>query len=85
MDLMHEVYREVSPKEAASPAVLEKLRGLRLRYFTPSEVGRLMCFPESFRFPPDLKPRHRYQLLGNSINVRVVRALMDHLLDDGGL
>ncbi|XP_077537584.1 tRNA (cytosine(38)-C(5))-methyltransferase [Haemaphysalis longicornis] len=85
MDLMHEVYREVSPKEVASPAVLEKLRGLRLRYFTPSEVARLMCFPECFRFPPDLKPRHRYQLLGNSINVRVVRTLMDYLLDDGGL
>ncbi|KAK8767132.1 hypothetical protein V5799_006086 [Amblyomma americanum] len=79
---MHEAYREVPPKEAVPPQVLEKLRALRMRYFTPQEVAQLMCFPESFAFPPDLKPRHQYQLLGNSVNVRVVRCLLDYLLDD---
>ncbi|KAL1415965.1 hypothetical protein MTO96_028555 [Rhipicephalus appendiculatus] len=79
---MHEVYREVPHKEAVPEHVLEKLRSLRLRYFTPREVARLMCFPEHFAFPTELKPRHQYQLLGNSVNVRVVRALLDYLLDD---
>ncbi|XP_050036607.1 tRNA (cytosine(38)-C(5))-methyltransferase [Dermacentor andersoni] len=82
MDDMHEVYRKVPHKEAVPEDVLEMLRNLRLRYFTPQEVARLMCFPECFAFPPDLKPKHRYQLLGNSVNVRVVRALLDYLLDD---
>lgn len=81
-DHMHEVYRQVPHKEAVPEDVLEMLRNLRLRYFTPQEVARLMCFPECFAFPPDLKPRHQYQLLGNSVNVRVVRALLDYLLDD---
>ncbi|KAH8027644.1 hypothetical protein HPB51_007194 [Rhipicephalus microplus] len=73
VDRMHEVYREVPHKEAVPEHVLEKLRSLRLRYFTPREVARLMCFPQHFAFPRELKPRHRYQLLGNSVNVCVVR------------
>ncbi|XP_075723259.1 tRNA (cytosine(38)-C(5))-methyltransferase-like [Rhipicephalus microplus] len=82
VDRMHEVYREVPHKEAVPKHVLEKLRSLRLRYFTPREVARLMCFPQHFAFPRELKPRHQYQLLGNSVNVCVVRALLDYLLDD---
>uniref|UniRef100_A0A131YK41 tRNA (cytosine(38)-C(5))-methyltransferase n=1 Tax=Rhipicephalus appendiculatus TaxID=34631 RepID=A0A131YK41_RHIAP len=81
-DRMHEVYREVPHKEAVPEHVLEKLRSLRLRYFTPREVAQLMCFPKHFAFPTELKPRHQYQLLGNSVNVCVVRALLDYLLDN---
>lgn len=83
-DLMHEVYRHVQPRTAVQDDVLELLRTLRLRYFTPVEVARLMCFPDDFRFPPELKARHRYQLLGNSVNVCVVGSLVRHLLDDVG-
>ncbi len=53
----------------------------RLRYFTPEELLRLFCFPvDSFSFPLDeaLTRRKKYSLIGNSLNVRVVGALLAH-------
>ncbi|XP_055613236.1 tRNA (cytosine(38)-C(5))-methyltransferase [Uranotaenia lowii] len=52
---------------------------LRVRYFTPREVARLMSFPEDFRFPPDATDKQCYRVLGNSINVLVVSSLFDEL------
>ncbi|XP_075156626.1 tRNA (cytosine(38)-C(5))-methyltransferase [Haematobia irritans] len=52
------------------------LQKLKLRYFTPREVSRLMCFPETFNFPNGVTNRQKYRLLGNSINVRVVGELI---------
>ncbi|XP_053693899.1 tRNA (cytosine(38)-C(5))-methyltransferase [Sabethes cyaneus] len=52
---------------------------LRLRYFTPKEVAKLMCFPDDFRFPPETTDRQCYRVLGNSINVLVVSSLLDEL------
>lgn len=52
------------------------LSELKLRYFTPREVSRLMCFPETFDFPKNISDRQRYKLLGNSINVFVVSRLI---------
>lgn len=59
------------------------LEGLQLRYFTPTEVSRLMCFPESeFSFPEKISNKSRYRLLGNSINVLVVSELIKLLVED---
>lgn len=55
---------------------LEGLRELKLRFFSPKEVARLMKFPENFSFPKDVTNRQRYRLLGNSINVAVVGELI---------
>lgn len=55
---------------------LELLRQVKLRYFTPREVSRLMSFPEDFDFPAETTNRQKYRLLGNSINVRVVGELL---------
>ncbi|XP_037936807.1 tRNA (cytosine(38)-C(5))-methyltransferase [Teleopsis dalmanni] len=55
---------------------LEMLQSLKLRYFSPSEVSRLMCFPASFNFPKETTTRQKYRLLGNSINVLVVAELL---------
>lgn len=52
------------------------LKSLRLRYFAPREVARLMSFPETFDFPPETTKRQKYRLLGNSINVCVVGELI---------
>ena len=49
---------------------------LKLRYFTPREVSKLMCFPESFEFPNSTTNKQKYKLLGNSINVHVVSRLI---------
>ena len=53
-----------------------------LRYFSGTEVGRLMGFPisqnpdqenrkESFSFPDSISLKQQWKLLGNSLNVRV--------------
>jgi len=52
---------------------------MRLRYFSPREIARLHGFPEDFRFPPSLSTRQQYQLLGNSLSVTVVQALLEVL------
>jgi len=48
----------------------------RLRFFTPKEVGRLMCFPDKFKFPPNTSIKQKYKGLGNSLNVFVVSILL---------
>ncbi|XP_014286602.1 tRNA (cytosine(38)-C(5))-methyltransferase [Halyomorpha halys] len=58
---------------------LKLLEGLRLRFFTPKEVSRLMCFPENFEFPKEITLRQKYKLLGNSINVFVVSKLISFM------
>ena len=51
-------------------------KALKLRFFTPKEVARLMSFPASFTFPDSINDKQRYKLLGNSINVAVVGELI---------
>lgn len=55
---------------------IQILLNLKLRYFTPKEISRLMCFPENFEFPKDLTDKQKYRLIGNSINVYVVSKLI---------
>jgi len=60
---------------------LELKRSLKMRYFTPREVARLMGFPEApeFTFPDTCANILCYRLLGNSLNVTVVSTLLEHL------
>lgn len=76
-DLVKECFNPLLYTEQSTeldPAKL--LKPLQLRFFTPKEVARLMSFPESFSFPPDVTNKQRYRLLGNSINVAVVAELI---------
>lgn len=59
-------------KELENSEILRDLSKLNLRYFSPTEISKLMNFPGSFKFPSECSDRSRYKLLGNSINVRVV-------------
>lgn len=52
----------------------------KLRFFTPTEVARLMCFPNSFHFPSQMPMKQKYKALGNSLNVYVVSILLSLLL-----
>lgn len=62
---------------------IELLKSLQVRYFAPSEVSKLMCFPEDeFSFPEKVSNKSRYRLLGNSINVLVVSELIKLLFED---
>eukprot|EP00981_Chlorochromonas_danica_P015761 scaffold14385_cov229-Ochromonas_danica.AAC.4 len=53
----------------------------RLRLFHPQELLRFFGFPDAFSFPPGMTLRHRYNCIGNSINVFVVREVMRHLFE----
>lgn len=57
---------------------ISEMRSLNLRYFTPREVARLMCFPEEnlFSFPEKTTLKQKYRLLGNSVNVHVIALLI---------
>lgn len=59
---------------------LEIKKSLKLRFFTPKEVARLMAFPDNFTFPPSTSDKQKYKLLGNSINVDVVSELIKIML-----
>jgi site-specific DNA-cytosine methylase len=66
-----------SPVQAGS-YVRCRRRGI-LRRFSAAEITRLMGFRVEFQWPRELGQRARYQLLGNSLSVTVVRALLRSL------
>lgn len=52
----------------------------RLRRFSPGEILRLLGFPASFSLPPELPARAAWPLVGNSLSVPAVRAVLAPLL-----
>lgn len=70
------IYKKLLELEPLSPEYLEQIRKLKLRFFTPKEVCRLMSFPEHFSFPDSISIKQKYMLLGNSVNVKVVSELI---------
>ncbi|XP_017888112.1 tRNA (cytosine(38)-C(5))-methyltransferase [Ceratina calcarata] len=75
-EMVKETFLEASKYDKQSVEVSQVLEKLQLRYFTPMEVSRLMCFPEEFMFPGHIIRKQKYRLLGNSINVHVVSRLI---------
>lgn len=69
-------YNEAGNQENNLDKQLQLLSDLKLRFFSPKEVCRLMCFPEDFNFPKHITDRQKYRLLGNSINVHVISRLI---------
>ena len=51
-----------------------------IRKFSPRELLALFGFPSSFTLPNDMKLEKKYKLIGNSVNVRVVRNVVAELL-----
>ena len=73
-------------QEKGSADAVRLLDPLKLRYFSPSELLRLFCFdpprdvgPESFVWPDAISTKTKYRLIGNSVNVEVVRRLIEYL------
>lgn len=79
---LEEVLSEIKDETLSSEDKLAKLKMLKLRYFTPAEVAKLMSFPPKFTFPLDTTNRQRYRVLGNSINVAMVGKLIELLYKD---
>lgn len=74
--IVQKTLAKIDEYEKYSDDQLQLFLSLRLRYFTPKEVSRLMCFPEDFTFPNKTTTKQKYRLLGNSINVAVVSKLI---------
>lgn len=68
-----------SCENASDIEKLQLLRELRLRYFTPREIEKLMGFAEPLKYPDYVTNRQKYKLLGNSLNVQVVAELIKSL------
>lgn len=73
---------------AEIPGAVTLLHPLRLRYFSPKELLRLFCFESCkdggegvFQWPEGVSRKSQYRLIGNSVNVRVVRELIDFLFE----
>lgn len=79
---LEDVFSEIKDENLSPEDKLAKLKSLKLRYFTPAEVAKLMSFPEKFTFPTDTSNKQRYRVLGNSINVAVVAKLIELLYKD---
>ncbi|EFN62060.1 tRNA (cytosine-5-)-methyltransferase [Camponotus floridanus] len=69
-------YSKAANEENNLDQQIQLLSDLKLRFFSPKEVCRLMCFPEDFNFPKHITDKQKYRLLGNSINVHVVSRLI---------
>ena len=47
-----------------------------LRYFSGTEMARLLGFPDQFSFPDEITQKQRWKLMGNSLNVRIAARLI---------
>ncbi len=52
-----------------------------LRRFSPAEILRLLCFPTAFTLPPQLTPRQAWPLVGNSLSIRAVQAVLEPVFE----
>lgn len=75
-------------QEDGDSQAIRLLDPLRLRYFTPSELLRIFHFEiprhaaddsETFVWPDSISTKTKYRLIGNSVNVKVVEALINFL------
>lgn len=78
IDKVEDVYRQIDSNSSPEDT-LNLLKSLNLRFFTPTEICRLMCFPQNFSFPNSISDSKKYSVLGNSINVKVVSSLIKFL------
>ncbi len=53
---------------------------LYLRYFKPKELLNIFGFTKDFEFPANITRRKQYELIGNSVNVIVIKHLLASIL-----
>lgn len=49
----------------------------KFRYFSGTEMTRLMGFPSTFSFPASISQKQRWKLIGNSLNVRLASRVVE--------
>lgn len=78
---LNETTTPVGPKDLTEEDLC-LLRSLKLRYFSPKEIARIHCLPDSFGFPSSLSRKQCWKALGNSLNAHIVSVLMRILLTE---
>jgi tRNA (cytosine38-C5)-methyltransferase len=68
--------------DGTSDRSLAALQPLAPRYLAPCEIARLHGFPATFAFPPTVSRKKQFELLGNSLSVDCVAALLRFMLAD---
>lgn len=87
------VFNQFLATRPESQDAVRILDSLQLRYFSPSELLRIFGFnprgtdsaePSNFRWPDTklVSIRSRYKLIGNSVNVTLVQALIEYLFSE---
>lgn len=66
--------------ELEGDAFTEHMESLDLRFFTPREIARIHGIPDSYKFPESLSNKQLYKLIGNGLNITVVKLLMENVL-----
>ncbi|XP_030850857.1 tRNA (cytosine-5-)-methyltransferase-like isoform X1 [Strongylocentrotus purpuratus] len=79
-DLSADMSAAFSSGSCSDDERLERLKALRLRYFSPREVANLHHFPQDFGFPECSTKKQKYRLLGNSLNVTLLAQLISYMV-----
>lgn len=58
--------------------------GAQVRRFSPREILRLLCFPDSYQLPAELADPPAWRLVGNSLSVRAVCTILQPFLEQLG-
>ncbi|XP_037294783.1 tRNA (cytosine(38)-C(5))-methyltransferase isoform X2 [Manduca sexta] len=69
-------FKRANSFEVGSEEFVNALKELKIRFFTPREVLKLMSFPKTYTFPEKISRKQCYRLLGNSVNVKVISELL---------
>ena len=72
--------RSVCSSKLEGEEFLKHMKSLNLRFFTPREIARIHGIPEWYEFPDSLSQKQLYKLLGNGLNVTVVKQLIERVL-----
>jgi site-specific DNA-cytosine methylase len=54
-----------------------------VRLFDPEEMLLISGFPTWFKFPENFPLRKKFSCIGNSVNITVVRAVMQSMFNNG--
>jgi tRNA (cytosine38-C5)-methyltransferase len=66
------------------PDNIQDLLSAGIRFFTPNEIALLHGLPvdNGFQFPSELSESQKWKLIGNSLNIKVVKEIIKNLIKD---
>lgn len=59
---------------------MSDIHSSQIRFFSPHEMLRIFGFPDCFSLPESMTNRQKYRVIGQSVNVITVQAMMHSVL-----